>query len=80
MSVCVGGGGEREREWLRARACVYTATKTFLNCDSIPQSINLEGSDIKLPNTVRNLYVSLDPTLSVQQQISSISRIPEYAI
>ena len=40
------------------------ATKTVLNSDSVPQSINLEGSDIKLANTVHNLGVCLDPTLS----------------
>ena len=42
---------------------------------TVPQSINLEGSDIKLANTVRNLDVCLDPTLSFQQQISSVCRI-----
>ena len=36
-----------------------TASKTILNADSAPQSINLEGSDIKLANTVRNLGVCL---------------------
>ena len=40
------------------------ATKTVLNSDSVPQSINLEGSDIKLANIVHNLGVCLDPTLS----------------
>ena len=38
-------------------------TKTVLNSDSVPQSINLEGSDIKFSNTIRNLGVCLDPTL-----------------
>ena len=42
---------------------------------TVPQSINLEGSGIKLANTVRNLGVCLDPTLSFQQQISSVCRI-----
>ena len=51
------------------------STETVLNSDSVPQSINLEGSDIKFANTVRNLGVSLDPTLSFQQQISSVCRI-----
>ena len=46
-----------------------------LNSDSVPQSINLEDSDIKLANTVCNIGVCLDPTLSFQQQISSISDI-----
>ena len=54
---------------------ILIATKTFLNSDSVPQSINLEGSDIKFANTVRNLDVCLDPTLSFQQQISSFCRI-----
>ena len=49
---------------------ILIATKTVLNPDSVPQSINLEGSDIRLANTVRNLGVCLDPTLSFQQQIS----------
>ena len=47
----------------------------ILNSDSVPQSINLEGSDIKLANTVRNLDVCRSPTLSFQQQISSVCRI-----
>ena len=51
---------------------ILTATRTVLNSDSVPQSINLEGSDIKFANTVRNLGVCLDPTLSFQQQISSV--------
>ena len=55
---------------------ILTASKTILNSDSVPQSLNLEGSDIKLANTVRNLGVCLDPTLSFrQQQISSVWRI-----
>ena len=49
---------------------IHIATKTILT--SVPQSINLEGSDIKFANTVRNLGVCLDPTLSFQQQISSV--------
>ena len=51
---------------------ILTATKTVLNSDSVPQSINLEGSDIKFTNTVRNLRVCLDPTLSFQHHISSV--------
>ena len=43
---------------------ILIATKTVLNSASVPQSINLEGSDIKFANTVRNLGVRLDPTLS----------------
>ena len=54
---------------------ILIATKTVLNSDSVPQSINLEGSDIKFANTVRNLGVCLDSTLSFQQQISSVCRI-----
>ena len=53
---------------------ILIATKTVLNSDSVPQSINLEGSDIKSANTVCNLGVCLDPTLSFQQQISSVCR------
>ena len=41
---------------------ISIATKTVLNTDSVP--MNLEGSDIKLANTVRILGVCLDPTLS----------------
>ena len=51
------------------------ATKTVLNSDSVPLSINQEGSDIKFANTVRNLGVCLGPTLSFQQQISFVCRI-----
>ena len=54
---------------------ILIATKTVLNSDSVPLSINLEGSDIKFANTVRNLGVCLDPTLSFQQQISSVCRV-----
>ena len=54
---------------------ILTGTKTVLNYDSVPQSIHLEGSDIKFANTVRNVGVCLDPTLSFQQQISSDCRI-----
>ena len=54
---------------------ILIATKTVLNSDSVPQSINLEGSDIKFANTVRSLGVCLDPTLSFKQQISSVCRI-----
>ena len=39
---------------------ILIASKTILNSDSVPQSINLEGSDIKLSNTFRNLGVRLD--------------------
>ena len=49
---------------------ILIAAKMILNSDSVPQSINLEGSDIKLANTVRNLDVCRSPTLSFQQQIS----------
>ena len=49
---------------------ILTASKTILNSDSVPQSINLEGSDIKLANTVRNLGVCLDPTLSISNSKS----------
>ena len=51
---------------------ILIATKTVLSSDSVPQSLNLEGSDIRFANTVRNLGVCLDPTLSFQQQISSV--------
>ena len=52
---------------------ILIATKTVLNSDSVPQSINLEGSDVKLADTIENLGVSLHPTLSFQQHISSIT-------
>ena len=51
---------------------ILIATKTVLSSDSVPQSLNLEGSDIRFAKTVRNLGVCLDPTLSFQQQISSV--------
>ena len=49
---------------------ILIATKTVLNSDSVPQSINLEGSDIKFSNTIRNLGVCLDPTLSLSNSKS----------
>ena len=54
---------------------ILIATKTVLNSDSVPQFINLEVSDVKLADTVRNLGVSVHPSLSFQQQISSVCRI-----
>ena len=42
---------------------IFIASKTVLSSDSVPQSIHLEGSDIKFANTVRSLGVCLDPTL-----------------
>ena len=54
---------------------ILIATKTVLNSDSVPQSINLEGSDVKFASTVHNLGVCLDPTLSFQHQITSVCRI-----
>ena len=51
---------------------ILIATRTVLNSDSVPQSINLGGSDIKFANTVHNLDVCLDPTLSFQHHISSV--------
>ena len=51
---------------------ILIATKTVLN--SVPQSINMEDSDINFANTVHNLGVCLDPTLTFQQQISSVCR------
>ena len=54
---------------------ILIAIKTVLNSDCVPQSINLKGSHIKFANTVRNLGVCLDPTLSFQQQIFSVCRI-----
>ena len=44
---------------------ILIASKTILSSDSVPQSINLEGCDIKLANTVRNLGVCVDPTISL---------------
>ena len=54
---------------------ILIATKTILNSDSVPQSINLEGSDIKLANTLRNISVCPDTSLSFQRQIPSVCRI-----
>lgn len=54
---------------------ILIAPKKRLSSDSVHQSIQLEGCDITLANTVRNLGVSLDPTLSFKQQTSSLCRI-----
>ena len=51
---------------------VLIAKKTVLNLDSVPQSINLEGSDIKFANTVRNLGVSLSNSKSPPFVVSAI--------
>ena len=48
---------------------ILIATKTILNSECVPQPINLEGSGIKLANTLRNLSVCPDTSLSFQQQI-----------
>ena len=50
---------------------ILIASKKFLSSGSVPQSINLDGCDIKLSNMVHNLGVSLHPTLSFQLQTSS---------
>ena len=42
---------------------ILTASKTILSSDSVPRSVSLEGSNIKLANTVHNR--GLDPSLSV---------------
>ena len=52
--------------------CFLIAPKNLLSSDSVPQSIKLEGCEIKLADTIRNLDVSLDPALSFQHQISSL--------
>ena len=44
---------------------ILIAPKKFVSSDSVPHSINLDGLDIKLSNTVRNLAFSLDPVLSL---------------
>ena len=54
---------------------ILIATKTILNSECVPQLINLEGSGIKLANTVRNLSVCPDTSRSFQQQIPSVCRI-----
>ena len=50
---------------------LFWLQKTSFNSDSVPQSINLEGSDIQLASTNRKLGICVDPTLSFQQQIST---------
>ena len=49
---------------------MLASPKKFLNADTVPESIRLEGCDIKIANTGRNLGVSLDPVLSFQKQTS----------
>ena len=49
--------------------------KELLSSDSVPQSIELEGSDIKLADTIQNVGVSFDPALYSQQQITFLCRI-----
>ena len=52
---------------------ILSATKTVLSSDSVPQSINLEGPDIKFANTVHNLGVCLDPTLCLTANLLHLS-------
>ena len=50
---------------------ILIATRTVLNSDSVPQSINLEGSDIKFANTVRNLgYLELRRISAIRHYLS----------
>ena len=42
---------------------ILTATKAFLNSDSVPQSMHLECSDVRLTKTVCSLGVCLDPAI-----------------
>ena len=51
---------------------ILIAPYRFLSSYSVPQSVNLDGCDIKLSNTVRKFDVCLDPRLSFQQQISCV--------
>ena len=46
---------------------ILIASNTIPNCDSVLQSLNLEGSDIKHANTVRNLGVCLHSTFSFRK-------------
>ena len=67
----------------RKKSCSYTMIKQKwfrllqrrFSALTVPQSIKLKGSDIRLANTVRNLCASLDPTISFQQHFSSVGRI-----
>ena len=59
---------------------ILIATKMVLNSDSVPQSINLEGSDIKLANTVRNLGVCLDPTLCLTANLLHLSYLLSWTL
>ena len=47
--------------------------RQVLNNASLPSEICLNGSNIQLSQTVRNLAVTLDRTLSFQQHISNVS-------
>ena len=55
--------------------CIYKLLFSLSLAASTTFTVNLEGSDIKLANSVRNLGVRLDPVLTFQQQISSVCRI-----
>lgn len=51
---------------------ILISPKKFLNSNSTPQSVSLEGCEISLSTAVRNLGVTLDQTLSFDQHISSV--------
>ena len=53
---------------------ILISLRKVLNNASLPSEICLNGSNIKLSQTVRNLGVTVDQTLSFQQHISNVCR------
>ena len=64
--------GELSKKMLYAQTVKEDLMFYAQSTSTVTSGTNLEGSDIKFANTVRNLGVCLDPTLSFQQQISSV--------
>ena len=67
--------GELSKKMLYAQTVKEDLMFYAQSTSTVTSGTNLEGSDIKFANTVRNLGVCLDPTLSFQQRISSVCRI-----
>ena len=57
---------------MKTRHMILISPRKVLNNAPLPSEICLNGTNIKLSQTVRNLGVTLDQTLSFQQHISNV--------
>ena len=53
---------------------ILISANKVLNNTPLPSEVYLNGTNIKLSQTVRNLGVTLDQTISFQQRISNVCR------